>query len=40
MENARVDVKSKVNYGGKALIPVLVFLGLYLGSGIYRAHRA
>lgn len=35
MENVRVDVKSKVNYGGKALIPVLVFLGLYLGSGIY-----
>ena len=27
--------KCKKNYGGKALIPILVFLGLYVGSGVF-----
>lgn len=29
------DVRSKKDYGGKALLPILVFLGLYLGCGTY-----
>lgn len=29
------DIRSKKDYGGKALFPILVFLGLYLGCGTY-----
>ena len=29
------DIRSKKDYGGKALLPILVFLGLYLGCGTY-----
>ncbi|MEW4413126.1 hypothetical protein [Clostridium sp. AN503] len=29
------ETRSKKNYGSKALIPILVFLGLYLGCGTY-----